>query len=131
MYVSLVVWDLTESDATVESLRHYLSDYAVDAYSTLEGMRLKAWFSNPDKQIWGAIYLWDALGNMDGPSKVSRAIELIGYPPTSSGIFELEATAEGHSAYAVLSGLGNALAGKRGAGGQAPPAAQEVARRAP
>ncbi|MBF8191024.1 hypothetical protein ITP53_36015 [Nonomuraea sp. K274] len=110
MYVQFVVWNLAESERTVEDLRVYLREYAVEAYSRLPGMRLKMWFSNADRQTWGAVYLWDAPEHMGGYMGVSRAIELIGYPPTSVGVFELEAAAEGDSAYPDLAALGRAFA---------------------
>ncbi|GAA4036147.1 hypothetical protein GCM10022247_72320 [Allokutzneria multivorans] len=109
MHVSIVMWDLKKSEATVESLREYLRDYAVDAYSTLDGMRLKAWFSNAERQVWGAVYLWDSVDQMSSIFQVSRAIELIGYPPTSVGNFDLEAVSEGKSVNDTLAGLGLAL----------------------
>ncbi|MFB9903839.1 hypothetical protein [Allokutzneria oryzae] len=109
MHVSIVMWDLKKSEATVESLREYLRDYAVDAYSTLDGMRLKAWFSHSERQVWGAVYLWDRADQMRSLFQVSRAIELIGYPPTSVGGFELEAISEGRSVNETLAGLGLAL----------------------
>jgi hypothetical protein len=108
MYLSIVAWDLSQSRQTVESLRHYLRDYAVEAYSQLDGMRLKAWFANPDKQVWGAVYLWDSPEHMGGPAKISRAIELIGYPPTSSSVFQVEAIAEGVSEHETLTEVGYA-----------------------
>ncbi len=112
MYLSMVAWDLSRSTQTVESLRAYLRDYAVDAYAELNGMRLKAWFANPEQQVWGAVYLWDSTEHMSGPLRVSRAVELIGYEPTSFGIFEVEAVAEGrHSIHADLTGIGHALTG--------------------
>jgi hypothetical protein len=109
LYIQIVAWDLSKSTATVESLRDYLRDYAVDAYSKLEGMRLKVWFGNAAKQVWGAVYLWDSLPQMGGVARVTRAIELIGYPPTSVSVFEVEAIAEGLSAHEFLGGLGQAL----------------------
>lgn len=109
MYVNIVVWDLEKSDATVESLREYLRDYAVDAFSKLEGMRMKTWFSNSAKGIWGAVYLWDSPEHMHNPLTVSRAIELIGYPPTSLSVFEVEAVAEGRSVVESFAGVGRAL----------------------
>jgi hypothetical protein len=111
MFVAIVAWDLATSEQTVESLRTYLRDYAVEAFSKLEGMRLKTWFSNASRQVWGAVYLWDAPQYMSGPLEVSRAIELIGYPPTSFSVFEVEAIAEGLSANAALTGKGRALEG--------------------
>lgn len=109
MYLSIVAWDLTDSEQTVESLRAYVRDYAVTAFSQLEGMRLKTWFSNSARQVWGAVYLWDSMENMDGPAHVSRAIELIGYPPTSFSVFEVEAATEGISANTDLSAIGRAI----------------------
>ncbi|MCC2278368.1 hypothetical protein LKL35_23515 [Streptomyces sp. ET3-23] len=111
MYVSIVMWDLKKSEATVESLREYLRDYAVDAYSTLDGLRLKAWFSDSRRQLWGAVYLWDRPEDFKGLFTVSRVNDIIGYPPTSVGGFELEAIAEGKSVHETLAGLGVALEG--------------------
>ncbi|MDT0448784.1 hypothetical protein [Streptomyces hesseae] len=111
MFVSIVMWDLKKSEATVESLRDYLRDYAVEAYSNLDGMRLKAWFSDARRQLWGAVYLWDRPDQMPGLYNVSRVVDIIGYPPTSVGGFALEATAEGNSVHDTLAGLGLALEG--------------------
>lgn len=111
MYLCIVAWDLTASEQTVERLRDYLRDYAVEAFSQLEGMRLKTWFSNSARQVWGAVYLWDSLEDMDGPARVSRAIELIGYRPTSVSVFEVEAVAEGISAHPDLWAVGKAMIG--------------------
>jgi hypothetical protein len=86
----------------------------VDAYSELPGMRLKVWFANPERQVWGAFYLWDSPGQMTGYSRVSRAVHLIGYPPTSVSVFQVEAVAEGLSANPRLGGLGVALGGAAG-----------------
>lgn len=109
MYVSIVMWDLGRSTATVEGLRPYLREHAVDAYSGLEGMRLKMWISDVERQLWGAVYLWDRPDQVPAIFTVSRAIELIGYPPTSVGGFALEAVAEGRSVHELLTGLGLAL----------------------
>lgn len=116
MYLVILAWDLKESEQTVESLRGYLRDYAVEAFSQLDGMRLKAWFSNPDRQVWGAVYLWDSVEHMNAAQKTSRATELIGYPPTSVSCFGLEAVAEGRSAHQELADVGFAVEGVRGSG---------------
>ncbi|MDA2810209.1 hypothetical protein O4J56_06120 [Nocardiopsis sp. RSe5-2] len=108
MYISIVVWNLAESEATVESLREYLRDYAVDAFSTLRGMRMKTWFADAEKGYWGAVYLWDG-EKMGNPRSVSKAIELIGYPPTSTSVFAVEAIAEGISAIESFEGVGRAF----------------------
>ncbi|MEV6331144.1 hypothetical protein [Streptomyces sp. NPDC051909] len=108
MYVSIVLWNLKNSTATVESLREYLRDYAVDAFSTLRGMRLKTWFADAEKGYWGAVYLWDGV-DMQNPLSVSRAIELIGYPPTTTSVFAVEAIAEGISVIESFAGVGRAF----------------------
>ncbi|MEU7027770.1 hypothetical protein AB6O49_26900 [Streptomyces sp. SBR177] len=108
MYVSIVLWNLKNSKATVESLREYLRDYAVDAFSTLRGMKLKTWFADAEKGYWGAVYLWDGV-NMQDPLSVSKAIELIGYPPTTTSVFAVEAIAEGISVIDSFAGIGRAF----------------------
>jgi hypothetical protein len=110
MYVSIVIWNLARSDATVESLRAYLRDYAVDAFSTLEGMRLKTWIADSERGYWGAVYLWDGPDLGDSLS-VSRAIEIIGYPPTTTAVFAVEAIAEGRSLIESFAGIGRAFEG--------------------
>ncbi|RXS80460.1 hypothetical protein ETR37_18445, partial [Geobacillus sp. PK12] len=62
---------------TARSLRKYLRDYPVDAFSMLKGMR--------------------------------KAMELIGYPPTSTSVFTVEAIAEGVSAIESFKGVGRAF----------------------
>lgn len=114
IYVSLILWDLSRSDQTVESLREYVRDYAVEAYSSVPGLRQKVWVSSagPDGQTWGAIYLWDNWESAYGrPPFVSRVVELIGYPPTSRSYFGVEAATEGASEIgAFAAGLGLAFA---------------------
>ena len=109
MTVTIVMWNLRESDQTIESLRDYLRGYAVDAYSSLDGMHLKAWFGNTKHDTWGAVYVWDSTANISDLFTVSRAVELIGYQPSWVGHFTLEATAMGNSAHKSLSGLGAAF----------------------
>ncbi|MEV8229702.1 hypothetical protein AB0P41_27230 [Streptomyces sp. NPDC079167] len=108
MYVSIVLWNLKNSEATVEDLREYLRDYAVDAFSTLKGMRMKTWFADAERGYWGAVYLWDGV-NMQDPLSVSKAIEIIGYPPTSTSVFAVEAIAEGVSVIESFAGVGRAF----------------------
>ncbi|ANZ17181.1 hypothetical protein ACH4YO_24215 [Streptomyces noursei] len=108
MYVSIVLWNLKNSKATVEDLREYLRDYAVDAFSTLKGMRMKTWFADAERGYWGAVYLWDGV-NMQNPLSVSRAIDIIGYPPTSTSVFAVEAIAEGDSVIESFAGIGRAF----------------------
>lgn len=113
MYCSFVLWDLARSSATVASLRHYLRDYAVDAYSQVEGMRQKTWvsWSGPMGEVWGAIYLWDDIDLAFGRApQTSTVVDLIGYPPTQRMVFQVEAAVEGISAIgALMKGVGAAF----------------------
>ncbi|MEV0615160.1 hypothetical protein AB0I81_17685 [Nonomuraea sp. NPDC050404] len=109
MYLTIVEWDLTRSSIMMRELRDYLRDYAVEAYSGLEGMRLKTWYSSLNGRFWGAVYLWDSAEDMSGSERISRAIELIGYAPTSVSVFQVEAITEGRSRHGALAGIGLAM----------------------
>lgn len=108
VYIQIVIWNLEKSDATVESLREYLRDYAVDAFSTLKGMRMKTWFADAERGYWGAVYLWDG-AKVGNPLSVSKAIDIIGYPPTTTSVFAVEAIAEGASVIESFKGVGRAF----------------------
>jgi hypothetical protein len=112
LYCSIVLWNLSHSEQTVASLRAYLRDYAVDAYSQAPGLRQKVWISStgPDGETWGAVYLWDNKEAAYGrPPIPSRVVELIGYLPTSRQYFGVEAATEGVSEVgALVAGLGMA-----------------------
>ena len=108
MVVRIVLWSLADSKTTIEELRRYLRDEAVEAFEEVEGLRFKAWISDPAGERWGAFYLFDTLEAAEQPLP-SRARELIGKDPDLSDLFDLEATAEGRSADEELSRLGLAF----------------------
>jgi len=112
LYCSVILWDLSHSDQTVASLRVYLRDDAVDAYSQVPGLRQKIWISStgPEGETWGAVYLWDNKEAAYGrPPVVSQVSELIGYLPTSRQYFGVEAATEGLSDVgALVAGVGMA-----------------------
>jgi hypothetical protein len=113
MFCTVILWDLSMSEQTVESLRSYLRDYAVDAYAGVEGLRQKVWLSSsgPEGETWGAVYLWDDAESIYGrPPGVSRVMELIGYMPTQRSYFSVEAGSRG-LAEGALAGLGLAFTG--------------------
>ena len=105
MIVRLVLWNLADSPTTIEELREYLHDEAVDAFEGLEGLLFKAWVSDETTDRWGAIYVWASQEASEQPLP-SRARELIGKPPDLIEIFDLEATV---SAVGRLSRLGLAF----------------------
>ncbi|CAM5687602.1 hypothetical protein [Streptomyces aurantiogriseus] len=108
MHAVVVWWDLEGSGQTVESLRGFLRDEAVDRFSRAEGLRLKFWISDTAAQRWGAVLLWESAEAAAAPLP-SRAAELIGRPPSVRLAFDVEATAEGVHTVAALAGRGIAL----------------------
>jgi hypothetical protein len=101
MRTVIVWWDLSGSTQTIESLRTYLLDESVAAFAEVPGLRLKVWISDAETNRWGAILLWESAQAAVQPLP-SRATALIGYPPTQSHVFEVEATVEGRYEVAQL-----------------------------
>jgi hypothetical protein len=109
MRVRVVWWELDDSPATIAELREYLRDESVDAFGAVEGLRLKLWIADDERNRWGAIYLWES--EEAGRQKLpSRAREIIGKDPDFEEWFDLEASVEGGFAEALLSRRGNAFA---------------------
>lgn len=109
MKATIAWWDLTESSATIDSLREYLRDEGVKPWASVRGLRLKFWISDRAGNRWGAVMLSenDYIGDQALPPH--KAAELIGYPPTERVRFDIEATIEGIHAEPNLSWLGLAL----------------------
>ena len=108
MILRLVIWNLADSLTTIEELRRYLRDEAVDEHAALDGLRFKAWISDPLGERWGAIYLWETEEAARQPLP-SRARELIGKDPDIGEEFDVEATIEGRFELEELSRLGLAF----------------------
>lgn len=108
MRAVVVWWDLSDSDQTIESLREFLREEAVDRFAAFRGLRLKLWISDPETQRWGAILLWESAEAAAQPLP-TRAMELIGHKPTHISGFDVEATTEGIHAMAELAGRGLAF----------------------
>ncbi|MFD0392415.1 hypothetical protein ACFQ3Z_04770 [Streptomyces nogalater] len=53
MHAVIVWWDLGPSRQTIESLRDFLRDEAVDRFSRTPGLRLKFWISDEATDRWG------------------------------------------------------------------------------
>src|SRR3954469_12039754 len=60
MRVRVVWWELDGSETTIEALREYVRDESVDAFSQVDGLRLKLWIADEDRNRWGAVYLWES-----------------------------------------------------------------------
>lgn len=108
MVIRIVLWSLSESKTTIEELRRYLRDESVDEFAEVDGLRFKAWLSDPAGERWGAFYLFESLDAAEQPLP-GRARELIGKDPDVVEIFDLEATVEGRYANDELSRLGLAF----------------------
>jgi Putative mono-oxygenase ydhR len=106
----LVIWNLADSQTTIEELRRYLRDESVDQFEQVPGLRFKAWIADEATERWGAVYLWES---EEAASQVvpSRARELIGKDPDIGEEFDVEATIEGHFEIEELSRLGLAFEG--------------------
>ncbi len=108
MIVRLVLWSLVDSKSTIEELRRYLRDESVDAFEEVEGLRFKAWLSDPAGERWGAVYFFES-AEAARQELPSRARELIGKEPDVVEEFDVEATVEGRYAEEQLSRLGLAF----------------------
>ena len=108
MVARIVLWSLGDSKTTIEELRRYLRDESVDAFAEVEGLRFKAWISDPAGERWGAFYLFESLEASEQPLP-SQVRELIGKEPDIAETFDLEATVEGRYADEELSRLGLAF----------------------
>jgi hypothetical protein len=89
--VRFVLWNLADTATTVEELRDYLRDEAVDAFADVPGILFKAWISDTLGERWGAIYLFESAEAAEQPLP-SRARELIGQAPEVVEVFDLEAS---------------------------------------
>ena len=108
MIVRFVLWSLTDSKTTIEELRRYLQDEAVDRFEEVDGLRFKVWISDEATERWGAVYVFETL-EASRQTLPSRARELIGKDPDIAEEFDVEATIEGRFGIEELSRLGLAF----------------------
>ncbi|HWJ32678.1 MAG TPA: YdhR family protein [Gaiellaceae bacterium] len=91
MVVRFVLWNLADTATSVDELREYLRDEAVDAFASVPGILFKGWISDANSERWGAIYVFESAAAAEQPLP-SRARELIGKDPEIVEIFDLEAS---------------------------------------
>jgi hypothetical protein len=106
--VRIVLWNLADSETTIEDLRRYLRDESVEQFGEVPGLRFKAWISDEATDRWGAVILWESpeAARQELPSP---ARELIGKDPDVIEEFDVEATVEGAFALGGLSRRGLAF----------------------
>jgi hypothetical protein len=109
MIVRIVWWDLAGTGTTIDGLRDYLRDESVDAFSEVDGLRLKLWIADAERDRWGAVYLWES-AEAAGQKLPSRVREIMGKGPDFEEFFELEASVEGAFSEALLARRGEAFA---------------------
>ncbi len=102
-------WDLTDSAHTAETLRDFLREEAEQSWSDIPGLLLKVWVSDPERNRWGAVFLWESAEAAAAAKLPRSAAELIGYPLEFREWFDIEATVEGGHGLSSLAGLGLAL----------------------
>ena len=110
MIVRLVLWNLADSMTTVGELRRYLRDESVDAFASLDGLRLNLWLSDENTERWGAVELYES-PEAAAQEQPGRVRELIGKPPDIVEEFDLEASIEGRFLEEELSRRGLAFDG--------------------
>jgi hypothetical protein len=91
MVVRFVLWNLADSATSVEELRDYLRDEAVDAFAAVPGILFKAWISDANGERWGAIYVFES-GARAPPPPPPPARALSGKDPDIVEVFDLEAS---------------------------------------
>jgi hypothetical protein len=106
MIVRLVLWNLADTDVTIDDLRDYVRDESFAAFSGLPGLLFKLWIADEGSERWGAIYVFDSHEAAAQPLP-GKAPELIGKPPDLVEEFDVEGTL---SVASELSRLGLAFA---------------------
>ena len=94
MILRIVWWALAGTGTTIDALRECLRGESVDAFGAAEGLRLKLWIADAQRDRWGAVYLWDS-AQAAAQRLPSRVREIIGNGPDFEEYFELEASVEG------------------------------------
>jgi hypothetical protein len=108
MFVRLVLWNLADSDTTIDDVRRYVRAESVDEFADVPGLRFTAWISDETTERWGAIHLWESREAAQQPLP-SGLSDLIGKGPEIGEEFEIEATIEGRYGEDELSRRGLAF----------------------
>ena len=65
MTVTIVWWDLTDSDVTIEALEQDMRN-SIAAWYEVDGLRAKLWIADRENNRWGAVMWWDLIGPPNG-----------------------------------------------------------------
>ncbi|RPK84173.1 MULTISPECIES: hypothetical protein [Streptomyces] len=111
MKAMIAWWDLTDSAHSALTLRTFLREEAEQHWADIPGLLLKVWVSDPERNRWGAVMIWESKEAAEAAELPRSAGELIGLPLDFREWFDVEATVEGNHALPGLGGLGVALTG--------------------
>lgn len=115
MYVAFLAWKLRQLEGpapTFGELRSWVSTKAASDYAGLSGVRIKTWFSDERRGIWGAVYIVDSPSDLAMeklPKLPDGRTGPIGVPPHVIDWFEVEASVFGPSDPIEILGLGRIM----------------------
>lgn len=99
MQTVIAWWDLRGTGQTIASLRESLRREGTDAWADVAGLRQKFWVSDPVGERWGAVMVWESAYAAEAARErglpPNRAAELIGRPPTTRLVLDVEAAVAG------------------------------------
>ncbi|MFE3320099.1 hypothetical protein [Nocardia sp. NPDC059195] len=101
MHVAIVAWklrQLKDREVTFAELREWVRTKAAADYAALPGVRLKTWFSDERRAIWGAVYLVDSPSDLrldKLPRLPDGRTGPVGTPPHVVDWFDVEASVFG------------------------------------
>lgn len=112
VHALLILWDLSGgSKIGLDGLRRYIREESIERFRQVEGLRQKAWISNPETMHWGAFYLFETRAQADAVVAhvgEGRVVQLTGLQPTVER-FDVEAVVEGRHTGTDLFKAGLAL----------------------
>ena len=110
MIALLMQFDLSATYGSVEGLRSYIGERSVAKYREVEGLRLKIFLSDPERDSFGALYLWETETALEAalPDLGTSVRDRWGITPRLQR-FDVEAIVEGKHSTPDLSRVGRAL----------------------
>jgi hypothetical protein len=95
MRVDIAWWDLDGSNQTIDSLNDHLRGGVTGKWARVPGLRLKLWVADRERNLWGAVMVWEGERPAARLLPPNHAAELIGRPPDHRLRLEVAAAVEG------------------------------------
>lgn len=103
-------WDLGDSEQTIDSLDEYLRAGGLGPWERVPELVVKFWISDRENNRWGAVQIWQHDG--PGPDTPPNLVTgLVGYPPSTRLVFDVDASVEGAHTLGRITGHGRAVEG--------------------